>query len=47
MPHGGRDDADVEGVYMQFDNIIMKARRSLRDCVLTGHWNAVVGEGQT
>lgn len=42
MPHGGQDDADVEGVYSELDDLVCGARRANRLCILLGDWNAVV-----
>ena len=43
MPHGGHDDADVEGVCTQLDDLISERKRTNRFCILVGDWNAVVG----
>jgi exonuclease III len=42
MPHGGQDDADVEGVYSELGDLVCGARRVNRICILLGNWNAVV-----
>ena len=46
MPHGGQDDADVEGVYGELSNLICSTGRRGRTCILVGDWNAVVGDGR-
>ena len=46
MPHGGYDDADVEGTYVELDGLVSRAGDDSRKCILVGDWNAVVGPQQ-
>ena len=46
MPHCGKDDAEVEGAYLNLDALVLKARQLNRVCVLAGDWNAVAGPWQ-
>ena len=36
MPHGGYDDADVEGAYLQLDGLLCTVGRLKRTCILVG-----------
>ena len=47
MPHGGCDDAEVEGTYWKIEHLLSSARKTNLTCVLLGDWNAVVGRRQT
>lgn len=46
MPHGGCDDEEVEGNYVQLGGLVSGSTARNRKCIVVGDWNAVLGTTQ-